>query len=193
MFIIIELTYEQSHVNIQGSEMVSSTNLSYYTYFIIMKSAKPSMEECMDIEKIFSLMDKAEKSSFSKIEIQVDDMKISLERHAGSPAVAAPIFGHPAQQAPVINTGCNEDEQLIDDLLIAPISGVFYVAKEPGAEPFVKEGQQVRKGETVCIIEAMKMMNEICAPKSGVIERVLVADSEAITAGDALFVYAKES
>jgi acetyl-CoA carboxylase biotin carboxyl carrier protein len=87
----------------------------------------------------------------------------------------------------------NPDEPQIDDLLIAPISGVFYVAKEPGAVPFVKEGQHVRKGETVCIIEAMKMMNEICAPKSGVIERILVADSDAITVGDTLFVYAKEN
>ncbi len=147
----------------------------------------------MDIEKIFSLMDKAEKSSFSRIEIQVDDIKISLERQTASAAVTSPVFVHPAHQAPVTNAGCNDDDPQIDDLLIAPISGVFYVAKEPGAEPFVKEGQQVRKGETVCIIEAMKMMNEICAPKSGVIERVLVADSEAITAGDALFVYAKES
>lgn len=147
----------------------------------------------MDIEKIFSLMDKAEKSSFSKIEIQMDDMKICLERQSAAAAVTAPVFVHPAQQAPVVNIGSEDDEQQIDDLLIAPISGVFYAAKEPGAAPFVKEGQQVRKGEPVCIIEAMKMMNEICAPKSGVIERVLVADSEAITAGDALFVYAKES
>ncbi len=147
----------------------------------------------MDIEKIFSLMDKAEKSSFSKIEIQADDMKICLERQTAAAGVSAPVFVHPAQQATVPNTNCDDDEQQIDDLLIAPISGVFYVAKEPGAAPFVKEGQQIRKGEAVCIIEAMKMMNEICAPKSGVIERVLVADSEAIMAGDALFVYAKES
>lgn len=148
----------------------------------------------MDIEKIFSLMDRAEKSSFSKIEIQMDDLKISLERQTAPTAVSMPIFSQSASQSPVLSAAARGDDgPQIDDLLIAPISGVFYVAKEPGAAPFVKEGQQVRKGETVCIIEAMKMMNEICAPKSGVIERVLVSDSEAIAAGDALFVYAKES
>jgi acetyl-CoA carboxylase biotin carboxyl carrier protein len=148
----------------------------------------------MDIEKIFSLMEKAEKLSFSKIEIQMEDMKISLERQTVSAVSPAPVFFQSAHQAPAMSAAANNpDEPQIDDILIAPISGVFYMAKEPGAAPFVKEGQHVRKGETVCIIEAMKMMNEICAPKSGMIERVLVADSEAITVGDTLFVYAKEN
>ena len=146
----------------------------------------------MDIEKIFSLMDKAEKSSFSKIEIQTDDLKINLEKLASVPIVSAPVMVQPVMQASGASPAVDEEPQ-IDDHIIAPISGVFYAAKEPGAVPFVKEGQQVRKGETVCIIEAMKMMNEICAPKSGVVERVLVADSEAIVAGDALFVYTKEN
>jgi acetyl-CoA carboxylase biotin carboxyl carrier protein len=78
------------------------------------------------------------------------------------------------------------------DIVFAPISGVFYVAKEPGATPFVSEGQHVNKGDTLCIIEAMKMMNEICAPKSGVIENVLKEDGQAIKAKDPLFRYAKE-
>lgn len=148
----------------------------------------------MDIEKIFSLMDKAEKSSFSKIEIHTDDFKISLEKQTANPAVSAPVIVQPVMQASTTNNSPADDEDpQIEDLIIAPISGVFYVAKEPGAAPFVKEGQHVCKGETVCIIEAMKMMNEICAPKSGVVERVLIADSEAIVAGDALFVYAKEN
>ncbi len=148
----------------------------------------------MDIDKIFSLMDKAEKSSFSKIEIQTDDLKINLEKLAPVPVVSAPVMAQPVMQASAAGASPAADEEpQIEDHIIAPISGVFYAAKEPGAVPFVKEGQQVRKGETVCIIEAMKMMNEVCAPKSGVIERVLVADSEAIVAGDALFVYTKEN
>ncbi len=148
----------------------------------------------MDIEKIFSLMDKAEKSTFSKIEIQTDDFKINLEKLGAVPVVSAPVMVQPVMQTSAAGASPSVVEELqIDDHIIAPISGVFYAAKEPGAVPFVKEGQQVRKGETVCIIEAMKMMNEICAPKSGVVERVLVADSEAIVAGDALFVYAKEN
>ncbi len=144
----------------------------------------------MEIDEIFSLMDRAEKSAFSKIEIQTQDFKLCLERQAAAHIPAA-IHHAEAHTAP------KKDEQPApsrdDDCIVAPISGVFYVAKEPGAAPFVKEGQCVREGDTVCIIEAMKMMNEIGAPKTGVIERVLLGDGEAVTVGDALFVYAKES
>lgn len=147
----------------------------------------------MDLDKIFSLMDKAEKSSFSKIEIQMQDMRISLERQAVA-AASAPVFAVPAPAEPEAGAPEEGEAQAADDdLVTAPISGVFYAAKEPGAAPFVREGQQVRQGDTVCIIEAMKMMNEIGAPKNGVIERVLTADAQAISAGDALFVYAKEN
>jgi len=146
----------------------------------------------MDIEKIFSLMEKAEKSSFSKIEIQTGDVKVCLERQTAVTAAPVPVTLQAAEE-PQITTEEQTQEPHNDDLLLAPISGVFYVAKEPGAEPFVKEGQHVRKGDPVCIIEAMKMMNEICAPKSGVIERVFVKDSHAISAGDTLFAYARES
>ena len=144
----------------------------------------------MDIEKIFSLMDRAEKSSFSKVEIQTEDLKICLEKHIT--VTAASVITQGAEEA-VKAPEEKKQKTKNDDMLLAPISGVFYVAKEPGATPFVKEGQQVRKGDPVCIIEAMKMMNEICAPKSGVIEHVLIKDSQAICAGDALFAYAKES
>lgn len=146
----------------------------------------------MDIEKIFKLMEKAEKSSFSKIEIQSEDVKICLERQMSVVAAPGPVTLQAVDKALKGSEGKAKGPKN-DDLLLAPISGVFYVAKEPGATPFVKEGQQVRKGDPVCIIEAMKMMNEICAPKSGIIERVLIKDSQAISAGDALFEYAKES
>lgn len=149
----------------------------------------------MDIDKIFSLMDKAEKSSFSRIEIQSQDLKICLERQLTASAAVVPVSVtamHDTDKAPAAQEQ-KKDSTQNDDLLLAPISGVFYVAKEPGATPFVKEGQSVRKGDPVCIIEAMKMMNEICAPKSGVIEQVFVKDSQAISAGDVLFAYAKEN
>ena len=151
----------------------------------------------MDIEKIFSLMERAEKSSFSKVEIKTADMAICLEKQVVA-AVSLPT----AQPAP--STTAVESTKIAaepepsasennDDLLLAPISGVFYAAKEPGAIPYVTNGQHVRKGDPVCIIEAMKMMNEICAPKTGVIEMVFVKDSQAVSAGDALFAYARES
>ncbi len=149
----------------------------------------------MDIEKIFSIMERAEKSSFSKIEIQSGDVKVCLERQTAAAVAPVPVTLQAAEETVKAPLAAKEKkpEPHNDDILLAPISGVFYVAKEPGAEPFVKEGQHVRKGDPVCIIEAMKMMNEICAPKSGVIENVFVKDSHAISAGDALFAYAKEN
>ena len=138
----------------------------------------------MDIETIFSLMDKAEKSSFSKISIETQDVKLSMERMSEG-AIASPA-------APLLKEKATaKHEYESENIVFAPISGVFYVAKEPGAEPFVKEGSKVNKGDVLCIIEAMKTMNEIIATKSGVIESVLKKDAEAVVAKDALFVFVR--
>jgi biotin carboxyl carrier protein len=136
----------------------------------------------MDLETIFSIIDRAEKSSFSKLSIETQEVKISLERGTGETAVI------PAAQTREKAAGNEHDS---DALVFAPISGVFYTAKEPGAEPYVREGGRVKKGDVLCIIEAMKTMNEITAPKDGIIESVLKKDAEAIIAKDALFKYAK--
>ncbi len=140
----------------------------------------------MDVEKIFSLIDKAEASSFDRIEIQIQDVRLCLERNRCTAEVV------PASLTPARETTAVKEFET-EDIIFAPISGVFYAAKEPGAEPYVREGQHVHKGEPICIIEAMKMMNEICAPKSGVIERIFVENAQTIKANDALFLYAKES
>jgi len=139
----------------------------------------------MELEKVFSLIDKAEKSSFNKIKIEMEDVKLCLERGSEMSVPAAAI---PAAKSPDTSASPVQDDK---EIVFAPISGVFYVAKEPGAKPFAPEGKKVKKGDTLCIIEAMKMMNEIHAPKSGVIENVLKEDGEAIMAKDALFRYAK--
>ncbi len=140
----------------------------------------------MDLETIFSIIDRAEKSSFNKFSIETGEVKISLERDYGSRGQQG-AFTAPA--APARESAVREHDS--DDLVFAPISGVFYVAKEPGAEPYVREGSKVKKGDVLCIIEAMKTMNEIKAPKDGIIESVLKKDAEAIVAKDALFKYAR--
>lgn len=143
----------------------------------------------MDLEKVFSLIDKAEKSSFNKIKIQIGDMKLSLDRSTNTAAEVAPQPQKPAPKPTVVP---KNEEMKKEDVVLAPISGVFYIAKEPGADPFVKPGSKVKKGDTLCIIEAMKTMNEISAPKDGVIERILKNDSDTVAAKDALFTYAEE-
>ncbi len=139
----------------------------------------------MDLETIFSIIERAEKSSFNKFIFETQEIKLSLEREPAGTVYSAPV--QPVKEKP----SASGHEHDSDDLVFAPISGVFYVAKEPGAEPFVREGSKVKKGDVLCIIEAMKTMNEITAPKDGTIASVLKKDAEAIVAKDALFKFAK--
>ena len=133
----------------------------------------------MELDAIFRLMDRAESSSFSKVEVQIGDVKVLLERGAAAPAAAVAAIPAP------LATETNESSD--KDAVRSPISGVFYLAKEPGAEPFVQPGSRVSKGDTLCIIEAMKTMNEIRAPRAGVVSAILAKDSATVTAGDTLF------
>ena len=132
----------------------------------------------MELEAIFRLMDRAEASSFSKVELQTGDLRLLLERVIT--AHAAPVA---AASAASLETGESSEKNAVR----SPISGVFYLAKEPGAEPFVQPGSRVSKGDTLCIIEAMKTMNEIRAPRAGVVTAILAKDSATVTAGDPLF------
>ena len=139
------------------------------------------VEDGMDVDKIFSLIDKAEASSFDRIEIQVQDVRICLERNRNAAETGMAASAPARESAP-------SKEFETEDIIFAPISGVFYAAKEPGAEPYVREGQHVHKGEPICIIEAMKLLNEIEADKSGVIKEILVENGEPVEYGQPLFV-----
>ena len=132
----------------------------------------------MELDTIFRLMDRAESSSFSKVEVQMGDLRLVLERGA---MASVPAFA----PVPAATPEPAEPKEL--DAIRSPISGVFYLAKEPGAEPFVQPGSRVSKGDTLCIIEAMKTMNEIRAPRAGVVTAILAKDSATVTAGDTLF------
>jgi acetyl-CoA carboxylase biotin carboxyl carrier protein len=145
----------------------------------------------MDIELIFALIDKAQSSCFDTIEIQTQELRLCLSRN---PRAEGALTADAAGAQPNEDKSDKAEEAAIakDNAVFTPISGVFYARKDPSSEPYVCPGSRVVKGQPLCIVEAMKMMNEICAPKAGVIERVLVADAEPVIAGDALFVFAKE-
>jgi len=134
----------------------------------------------MDLDAIIRLMERAEQSAFSKIEVQQGDLRILLER--GAVVVSAASVVTQPQQPQTATPQADEK-----DAVRSPISGVFYLAKEPGAAPYVQVGSKVNKGDTLCIIEAMKTMNEIRAPRSGVIASILATDGATLAAGDALF------
>lgn len=137
----------------------------------------------MDIRKIKKLIDLMIESDLQAIEVKEGDQSISLTRptpvYAATAVAAAPTAPAPA---PAAKTPRGAVES-------SPMVGVFYAAPSPGEAPFVNVGQTVSAGETLGIIEAMKIMNPIEATKSGVIEEILVKNGEVIQFGQPLFRY----
>lgn len=136
----------------------------------------------MDIRKIKKLIDLMLESDLQSIEVKEGDQSIALARR--NPVVAA---GVPVQtttvEAPVVKATSRGAVET------SPMVGVFYAAPSPGEAPFVNVGQTVSAGETLGIIEAMKIMNPIEATQSGVIEEILVKNGDVIQFGQPLFRY----
>ncbi|ENX15295.1 acetyl-CoA carboxylase, biotin carboxyl carrier protein [Acinetobacter sp. CIP 64.2] len=139
----------------------------------------------MDIRKIKKLIDLMIESDLQAIEVKEGDQSISLTRPTPVYATAAAVAAAPAASAPVA-TAAKTPRGAVET---SPMVGVFYAAPNPGEAPFVNVGQTVSAGETLGIIEAMKIMNPIEATKSGVIEEILVKNGEVIQFGQPLFRY----
>lgn len=135
----------------------------------------------MDIRKIKKLIDLMIESDLQAIEVKEGDQAISITRPTPVVAAVAPM-SVAAPKAAEVKTPRGAVEP-------APMVGVFYAAPSPGEAPFVKIGQTVTAGETLGIIEAMKIMNPIEATKSGVIEEILVKNGDVIEFGQPLFRY----
>ena len=131
----------------------------------------------------FELLDRFERSSAVTMKVSVGGDTLELSR-AGSPAPAAPAAA-PAAAAPAAAPAPAEEGLLIR----APLVGTFYAASAPGQPPLVKPGDTVKKGQTVCLIEAMKMMSEIAAPCDCVIEAALAKDGELLAFDAPIFRY----
>jgi acetyl-CoA carboxylase biotin carboxyl carrier protein len=153
----------------------------------------------MDIRKIKKLIELLEESSLSEIEIVEGEESVRLSRSAGvaapamahyaPPVAAAPAPAAPAATAPEAAGGeAQEDAVPEGELVRSPMVGTFYAASTPDAEPFVKPGQQVSEGETLCIIEAMKMFNQIEAETSGTVVAVLAENGQPVEFDQPLFV-----
>ena len=137
----------------------------------------------MTNSEIFELLDRLERSSAVTMKVSVGGDTLELSR-AGSPAPAAPAAA-PAAAAPAAAPAPAEEGLLIR----APLVGTFYAASAPGQPPLVKPGDTVKKGQTVCLIEAMKMMSEIAAPCDCVIEAALAKDGELLAFDAPIFRY----
>jgi acetyl-CoA carboxylase biotin carboxyl carrier protein len=145
----------------------------------------------MDIRKIKKLIEMLEESGIAELEIKEGEESIKISRHS---AVSAPVHYMPApvaapagQPIPVAATAAVE-EVFSGHAVKSPMVGTFYRSASPGAKPFVEVGHAVKQGDTLCIIEAMKILNQIEADKSGTVTKVLVENAEPVEYGQPLFI-----
>ena len=139
----------------------------------------------MELNDIFALMDRLEGSSLTRLELEDGDFKLVLDRAA--PSVSAAAAPAPVPAAAPVQPIRTQEAPPEGTVIRAPLVGTFYAASAPGAAPFAPVGTAVKKGQTVCILEAMKMMSEVPAPADGVITEVLAADGELVGFDQPLF------
>ncbi|MGM0430372.1 MAG: acetyl-CoA carboxylase biotin carboxyl carrier protein [Pseudomonadota bacterium] len=150
----------------------------------------------MDIRKIKKLIELVEESGVAELEITEGEESVRINRYSAQPAPMqyAPQPQQAPQQAPAApasQTAASAEpasEEISGHVVRSPMVGTFYEAPSPDAKPFVTVGSRVNAGETLCIIEAMKMMNQIEADKSGVVKQILVDNEEPVEFDQPLFV-----
>ncbi len=150
----------------------------------------------MDLRKLKTLIDLVQNSGISELEISEGEEKIRIAKHLG----AAPVLHVPATSAaaasasappavsPAPTSAAIEPAQAEGHVMTAPMVGTFYRAGSPDSAPFAEVGQTVKAGDTLCVIEAMKLMNEIEADISGVIKAIQVENGQAVEYGQPMFV-----
>ncbi|WP_322015984.1 acetyl-CoA carboxylase biotin carboxyl carrier protein [Paraburkholderia sp. J12] len=153
----------------------------------------------MDLRKLKTLIDLVSESGISELEVTEGEGKVRIVKNAppvyvqpaaqyAAPAAAplaapghAPEAAAPAAAAPAVPQG---------HVVTSPMVGTFYRAPSPGADPFVQVGDTVKEGQTLCIIEAMKLLNEIESDVAGVVKEILVDNGQAVEYGQPLYVIA---
>lgn len=140
----------------------------------------------MDLKQLQKVIDMMEASSLAELEVSEGDLRIALKR---ATAQQAPVVMAPAQSAPKeqAEEKTETKSKHSGHVLQSPMVGTFYRSPSPSSPPFVEVGKSVKKGDVVCIVEAMKMMNQIEADKSGKIEAILVEDGQAVEFDQPLF------
>ena len=149
----------------------------------------------MDLRKLKKLIDLVEESGIAEIEVTEGEDKVRVTRTYAAPAATyaapAPTYAAPAAAAPVAAAVVSEVAAPVvaaANALKSPMVGTFYRSASPTSAAFVEEGQTVKVGDTLCIIEAMKLMNEIEADRAGVVKKILISDGQPVEYGEPLFI-----
>ena len=146
----------------------------------------------MDIRKVKKLIEMLENSNLEEIEIQEGEESVRLVKSHGNhqnfqpQSIIVPQESKP--QSVTEETESFEEDKENSNSINSPMVGTFYAAPNPGAKDFVSVGDKISEGDVLCIIEAMKMMNEVKADSSGTIKQVLIENAEPVEFGQPLFV-----
>ncbi|UUX34268.1 acetyl-CoA carboxylase biotin carboxyl carrier protein [Fundicoccus culcitae] len=153
----------------------------------------------MQFQDLLTLIDKLDKSSVAYLEYQADHSHVVLSKTAKHDSITHVETGKSSSTEPIEGTQMahvtQTDAVTVDEstsveksgeLVPSPMVGVVYLQANPDAEPYVTVGKTVEKGDVICIIEAMKLMNEITAPQSGIIEEILVENESVVEFGQAI-------
>ncbi len=157
-------------------------------------------------QDIYDLMDRFEKGGIARMKLVCGDTELELEREA-RPAAPAPFMPMPAPLAPAAAPAATPAAAAAPEsapveapaapavegpCITAPLVGTFYVAPSPDKDPYVQPGDHVKSGDTVCLLEAMKMMSEVTAPCDCVIEEIIATDGELVSFGAPLIRYRED-
>ena len=150
----------------------------------------------MDLRKLKTLIDLVSESNVSELEITEADGKVRIVKSApvatvvaapvATPVAAQPVAAVAAAPAPAV--AAPEPAAPVGHPVKSPMVGTFYRSSSPGSKAFVEVGQEIKEGEPICIIEAMKIMNEIEADKSGTVTKILCENGQAVEFGQPLFI-----
>lgn len=148
----------------------------------------------MDIRKVKKLIELLEESGIAELEIHEGEESVRISRHSSAPApapisyAAAPAAPAAAPSAAPAAESTAEDTLPSGHVVTSPMVGTYYSAPSPGAKPFVNIGDTVAEGDTVCIVEAMKILNQIEADASGTVKAILVENAQPVEYGQPLMI-----
>ena len=147
--------------------------------------AKAAKAPIVDRDLIRELTKLLEETGLTEIEIEQDGQRVRVARNASAPAFTAPR----ASAAPAPQTiAAPLDPSKHPGVVISPMVGTAYAAPEPGAKPFIEIGTQVKAGDTLLVVEAMKTMNQIPAPRAGTVIQILFEDGQPVEFGEPLVI-----
>lgn len=150
----------------------------------------------MDLRKLKKLIDLVEESGISELELTEGEESVRISRQ-GQVVQQPQQYTIPQQPTPPVQnqvptpTASAEAEDIVQDAehaLTSPMVGTFYRSSSPEADPYVEVGSSVKKGDTLCIIEAMKLLNEIEADRDGIVKKIMVENAQPVEFGEPLFI-----